>query len=91
MTYGMKYLQDKYGDFEDIILSFKLFGKDRIKRVWEERLKSDKQFLKLNLMLARVFFNMDVEASYFKNIKNDRFEKLKLLASQNQVPFIGAD
>jgi len=71
----------KYGDFDDIVLGFKLFGKRVMKRIWEEKLKSDKQFIKLNLMLARVFFGMDVEASYFKELKNARFEKLKLLAS----------
>jgi len=32
-------------------------------------------------MLARVFFGMDVGAEYFKEVKNARFEKLKLLAS----------
>ena len=71
----------KYGDFDDLILAFKLYPKDFIKSVWEERLKSDKRFIKLNLMLARVFFGMDVEASYFKKVKNARFEKLKMFAS----------
>jgi len=71
----------KYGDFDDIVLGFKLFGKRTLRRTWEEKLKSDKQFIKLNLMLARVFFGMDVEANYFKEVKNARFEKLKLLAS----------
>ena len=71
----------KYGDFDDIVLGFKLFGERALKQTWEEKLKSDKQFIKLNLMLARVFFGMDVEANYFKEIKNARFEKLKLLAS----------
>ena len=71
----------KYGDFYDISLGFKLFGKRVIKRAWEEKLKSDLSFIKLNLMLARVFFNMDVESDYFKGVKNARFEKLKLLAS----------
>ena len=71
----------KYGDFDDIVLGFKLFGKRVMKRAWEEKLKDDRQFIKLNLMLARVFFDMDVEADYFKEVKNARFEKLKLLAS----------
>jgi len=71
----------KYGDFDDIVLGIKLFGKKLVKKIWEHRLKSDRQFIKLNLMLARVFFNMDVESSYFKEVKNERFEKLKLLAS----------
>jgi len=71
----------KYGDFDDIVFGFKLFGKRVMKRVWEEKLKDDRQFIKLNLMLARVFFDMDVEADYFKEVKNARFEKLKMLAS----------
>ncbi len=71
----------KYGDFDDIKLGFKLFGKKRVKSVWDKTMKSDQRFIKLNLMLARVFFGMDVEASYFKGVKNERFEKLKMLAS----------
>jgi len=71
----------KYGDFDDIRLGFVLFGKRIMKRVWEEKLKSDKRFVKLNFMIARVFLGMDIEASYFKEVKNERFEKFKMLAS----------
>ena len=71
----------KYGDFDDLIDAFKLYEKETIKEVWEERLKDDKRFIKLNLMLARLFFDMDVESSYFKEIKNARLEKLKMLTS----------
>jgi len=71
----------KYGDFYDIVLGFKLFGKRAIKKIWEEKVMRDQQFIKNNLMLARVFFNMNVESNYFKEMKNARFEKLKLLAS----------
>ena len=62
----------KYGDFGDIKLGFELFGKRCIKGVWEKKLKADKSFIKTNLMLARVFFLMDVESNYFKEstIKN---------------------
>jgi hypothetical protein len=71
----------KYGDFDDIKLLLKLFGKRVTESVWEEKLKSDKQFIKINLMIARVFFNMDVESDYFKKVKSERLEKFKLLAS----------
>ncbi len=71
----------KYGDFDDLIVAFKLYPKEEIKSVWEERLKDDKRFIKLNLMLARLFFGMNVESSYFKEIKSARFEKLKMFAS----------
>lgn len=71
----------KYGDFDDLRLGFELFGKRVMREVWDVKLKSDKSFIKTNLMLARVFFDMDVESDYFKEVKNERFEKLKLLAS----------
>lgn len=71
----------KYGDFDDIKLCFELYGKSTAKRVWEERLKSDKSFIKINLMIARLFFGMDIESDYFKGVKNARLEKLKMLAS----------
>jgi len=71
----------KYGDFDEIRLGFTLFGKRMMKRVWEERLKSDTRFIKLNFMIARVFLDMDIEASYFREVKNARFEKLRMLAS----------
>lgn len=71
----------KYGDFDDIRLGLNLFGKRATKKVWLERLASDKSFIKTNLLIARVFFGMDVEADYFKGVKNARFEKLRLLAS----------
>ncbi|QOP42659.1 hypothetical protein FJR45_01310 [Sulfurimonas sediminis] len=71
----------KYGDFDDIALGVKLFGKRYVKKVWQEKLKADTSFIKTNLMIARVFFGMDVESDYFKEVKNERFEKLKLLAS----------
>lgn len=68
----------KYADFDDIELCVRLFGKKEVKSIWEEKLKNDRNFIKINLMLACVFFDMDVEADYFKEVKNARFEKLKL-------------
>ena len=71
----------KYADFDDIKLCLELFGKREVKAVWEKTMQSDKSFIKTNLMVARVFFGMDVESDYFKKVKNARFEKLKLFAS----------
>jgi len=71
----------KYADFDDIKLCFELFGKRTVKKVWERRMKSDQRFIKTNLMLARLFFRMDVESSYFKEAKNGQLEKLRVRAS----------
>lgn len=73
----------KYGDFSDIKSAFKLFGKRRMKKVWEESLKNDPRFIKLNLLIARVFFSMDVESDFFKGAENARLKKLKMPASRN--------
>ena len=71
----------KYGDFDDIVRLFELFGKGEIQTIWEREMKSDPRFVKLNYMLARVFFGMDVESDYFKKQKHERLEKLRLLTS----------
>lgn len=71
----------KYGDFDDIVLAFKLFNTNLIKQVWLKDMASEQSFIKTNLLLARVFFKMDVESDFFKKMKYARFEKLKLSAS----------
>jgi hypothetical protein len=71
----------KYGDFDDLVWAFKLYDKEYLKKVWQKKLQDDKRFIKLNVIIARVFFGMDVDGSYFKKAKNARFEKLKMLAS----------
>jgi putative transposase len=71
----------KYGDFDDIVELFSLYGKKVIFKIWEKEQKNDLRFKKLNLMLARVFFGMNVEADYFTGGMNERERKLRLLAS----------
>ncbi|MCK4277674.1 MAG: transposase [Desulfurellaceae bacterium] len=74
----------KYGDFDDVKVAFAIFGKKRLKKVWKSKIISDKRFKKLNYFLARMFFDMKVEADYFEGLKNERFEKLRLLASKDK-------
>jgi len=64
----------KYGDFDDIVKIFKTFDKNEIKKIWLKTMASDKRFIKINLMLARVFFDMDVEKDYFEEIDSGRFK-----------------
>ena len=70
----------KYAEFDDLVIAFKLFGLKTMKQVWMEKLIDDKRFIRLNLFIARVFFSMDIESNYFKEIKSARAEKLRLLA-----------
>jgi hypothetical protein len=66
-TLSVEYIL-KYGDFDDIKLALSLYGKRFTKKVWDEKLKTNQQFIKTNLMIARVFFGMDVESNYFKEM-----------------------
>lgn len=70
----------KYSDIDDIRLLLQLFGKKKIRQVWEERLANDPHFKKLNYFLARILFKLDVEAETFAEITQSRAEKLRLLA-----------
>ena len=70
----------KYGDIEEIKKLFNLYDTQKLKKVWEKNLMADKSFKKTNYLLARYFFKMNIEANFFDEIKNERFEKLKLLA-----------
>ena len=72
----------KYGDFKDIKEIFTEFDKEKIKEVWLKNMAFDKRFLKINLMIARIFFDMNVEADYFKRGNNARF-KVKLSVREN--------
>jgi putative transposase len=70
----------KYGDFDDIKKLVNLFGKRKIKRVWEKSMKNDTRFIKINLLIAKVFLGIDIESKDLKG-KYERFEKLKHFAS----------
>jgi hypothetical protein len=67
----------KYGDFDDIVKVFKTLDKEEIKEIWLKTMAWDERFIKINLMIARLFFDMDVESDYFKGLNNGRF-KVKL-------------
>ena len=70
----------KYGDLADIHALFDLFGKREIMRIWQDRLKHDARFKKLNYFIARTFLKMNVEAGDFSEVHSVRAEKLHLLA-----------
>ena len=70
----------KYADLDDIRNVLDLFGIRTVRKVWEANFKSDNRFKRLNYFLARIFFNIDVEAVDFDEVKNTRGAKLRLLA-----------
>ena len=70
----------KYGDLDDIRELFVSFGKKEVRRVWEQSLRSDVRFKRLNYFLARVFFGLDVEACDFEGLEHARLAKFRRIA-----------
>ena len=64
----------KYGDFDDIVKLFKKFDKKELKNIWLNTVATDKRFIKINLMIARVFFDMNIESDYLKGLNSARFK-----------------
>jgi putative transposase len=74
----------KYADLDDLQMLFKLFGKRKIRAVWERCMKSDRRFKKVNYFIARIYFDMKVEGEDFSEGGYARTDTLRLLAGQNQ-------
>ena len=71
----------KYGDFDDIVELFKIFNKRKIQKVWEQTMKYDTRFIKVNFLIARIFLELDITIEELKKAKSARFEKLRLFAT----------
>lgn len=71
----------KYSDFEDIERLFNIYDRETLFSVWEREIKDDLRFKRINLLIARFFFKMDVEADYFQGGMSEREKKLRMLAS----------
>lgn len=71
----------KYGDMDDIKAGIDHYGLRKMQSVWEQTMVPDKRFIKMNVMLARAFFNMDVESDYFQERQHGRFTRHNLPGS----------
>ena len=68
----------KYGDFDDISSLIKLYGKRKVKKVWEKSMRYEPRFKKVNYLIGRVFLGLDIEIKDLQKSQNARFEKLSL-------------
>ena len=73
----------KYADFPELNKLFNLYDINRLKKIWEERVAHDQSFIRTNVLLAKVFFDLNYDAPYFRTLKNPRYEKLRLLAERD--------
>jgi hypothetical protein len=76
-----------YGEPEDIINLMKYFKFIQIKKVWQQKLLPDTRFKNANVWLAKIFFNIKQTDKYIKKYsqQNNRYDKLRLLASKDQA------
>lgn len=70
-----------YSDVDDIITLFQIFPKRKIKEIWKKQIVPDKRYWKLNIYLAKFFFNIKYVNSFLKSnaFNNFRYEKLRRL------------
>lgn len=61
----------KFSDIDDIRQLLKIYGTRVIYRVWNDHLKDDPHFKKLNYFLARIFFNLRKQGSGVYNYIGD--------------------
>lgn len=73
----------KYGDYADLLAAKRIFGEQKMKEIWQQRMVYDSRFVRVNLLLARVIFGMDVESDYFKKYQGSRCERIQLSVPQD--------
>ncbi len=75
----------KYGDVADIQIIFECCEYQHIFDVWVKRVVFDQRFEKLNFYLARVFFDVDIDAVRRERAGYERRVKLERLASCDET------
>ncbi len=73
-----------YADVDEIKVLFKVFSKEEIKRVWDEKMVPDSRYRRVNYYLAKFFFEIEDIEQYLtkKSLLYSRYEKLKRLSSK---------
>ena len=76
-----------HGDVEEIKLLFQIFPREKLQKVWNEKLIPDKRYYKLNYYLGVCFFQIADTKEYIikTSIKNSRYEKLRQLAEKDKT------
>lgn len=73
----------RWGDVEEIQMTFDLFSADNIKKVWIEQMLPDERIYPHNFYLAAIFFDIEDPESFIlpHQIKYSRYERLRQLTS----------
>ena len=74
-----------YADVEEIKELFLIFDKERIERVWENKIIPDNRYIRLNYYLGKFFFNIKDVQTYIKqkSIMHSRYEKIRRISAEN--------
>lgn len=74
-----------YADVDQIKELFLIFSKEKIKRVWDNKIIPDNRYIRLNYYLGKFFFNIKDVQTYIdeKSIINSRYEKIRRISTEN--------
>lgn len=69
----------RYMDIEEVLLLFKIFPKNKIRKIWQQKLIPDSRIRRLNYYLAIMFFNIRKPSEYldFYTKKYSRYARCK--------------
>jgi len=76
-----------YSNVEGLLLLFKSFDKDDIRRVWEQKIVPHRRYHKLNTYLGLFFFRIPNIRTFLEQriVEYPRLRRLELLASENEA------
>jgi len=74
-----------YADVEEIKELFLIFNKEKIQKVWENKIIPDNRYLRINYYLGKFFFNIKNVKNFIKekSIINSRYEKIRRISAEN--------
>jgi len=74
-----------YADVEEIKELFLIFNKEKIQKVWENKIIPDNRYLRINYYLGKFFFNIKDVKNFIKekSIINSRYEKIRRISAEN--------
>ena len=74
-----------YADVEEIKELFLIFNKEKIQKVWENKIIPDNRYLRINYYLGKFFFNIKDVQNFIKEKSNinSRYEKIRRISAEN--------
>ena len=66
LRHQLRAIRKELGEEDDKLREIEEY-KEKIKKVWDKKMKYDKRFKKINILIARVFLDLDISAKDLEN------------------------